>query len=237
MKVSFFIDGMSISADEGMMLIEAAKSAGIIIPTLCYHEALKPYGACRLCLVEVLKDRRRRVVTSCNYPCEAGIEVFTDTEKIRKYRKVAIELLLRRCPDSEVIRKKAEEMGIDEASSFPWKGDSHCILCGLCVRVCDEIVGASAITLSNRGVEREVTTPFNDISIECIGCGGCSYICPTGCIEMVRKGKGRMIRMTGHSLPPCCGDYRCDECEVDKDFMEELKVAISSFRLETRKKQ
>jgi NADH dehydrogenase/NADH:ubiquinone oxidoreductase subunit G len=228
MKVSIHIDGKFVIVDKNATLMDAAKMAGISIPSLCYHEGLKPYGACRLCIVEVVKDGRRRLVTSCNYPCEEGIEVFTNTDKIRKYRRIAIELLMKRCPDSPILKKIGQEMGID-ITRFPLKGDSLCILCGLCVRVCEEIVLARAITLANRGVEREVSTPFLDISIDCIGCGACTYICPTGCIEMVREGEGRKLKMNGHSLPICENGYFCDRCEVDRDFVKGIKEAISAF--------
>ena len=137
------------------------------------------------------------------------MEVFTDTSRVKELRKKVVELLLARCPDVSLLQTLARQMGI-ENSKFRNKEDKECILCGLCVRFCEEVVGVNAIGLSNRGVECELATPFNASSDTCIGCGSCTYICPTGCIEMVedKETPGMQKMNIGNlSLETCPNDY------------------------------
>jgi NADH dehydrogenase/NADH:ubiquinone oxidoreductase subunit G len=237
MKIPIIIDGRLVEVDKGAMIINAAKKAGVFIPTLCYHEALKPYGACRLCMVEVVQNKQRRLVTSCNYPAEAGMEVFTNTPQVRQMRRTIVELLLARCPEMPAVQTMARRMGI-EISSFKKRETKECILCGLCVRFCEEVVGVSAIGLSNRGTDREISTPFKAASDVCIGCGSCTYICPTGCIEMVNEGETsgmRSMRMGHLSFEPCPNDYKCTTCGIEQQFIEKMKNAVTQFRNKFRK--
>jgi len=232
MKIQIIIDGHMVQVDRETSVLHAARKAGIVIPTLCYHEALKPYGACRLCMVEVVQNKQRRLVTSCNFPVETGVEVFTDTDKVRQVRRNIVKLLLARCPEVPMIQTMARRMGI-ETSGFKKKELKNCILCGLCVRFCEEVVGAAAIGLSNRGTEREVTTPFKASSNACIGCGSCTYICPAGCIEMVEDTKTpgmRKMNIGSLSLKICPNDYKCEDCDIEQQFIEETKNIITQFR-------
>ena len=232
MKVPIIIDGRMVQVEQGTMIIEAAKKAGIVIPTLCHHESVKPYGSCRLCMVEIVQNKQRRLVTSCNSPVDTGgLEVFTDTIQIRQIRRSIIELLLARCPEVPVLQTMARQMGV-ESSGFKKKGDKLCILCGLCVRFCEEVVGVGAIGLANRGTKREVATPFNAGSDVCIGCGSCSYICPTDCIEMIAddESTGRRLVMGSHSLPPCTEKYQCPSCATDQEFLTDIRQVIAEFR-------
>jgi NADH dehydrogenase/NADH:ubiquinone oxidoreductase subunit G len=232
MKIQIIIDGHMVQVDRETSVLHAAKKAGIAIPTLCYHEALKPYGACRLCVVEVVQNRQRRLVTSCNFPVETGMEVFSDTDNVRQVRRNIIKLLLARCPEVPMIQSMARRMGI-ETSGFKKKELKNCILCGLCVRFCEEVVGAAAIGLSNRGTDREVSTPFKAASDTCIGCGSCTYICPTGCIEMVANGNHsglRTMNMGSLSFEPCPNDYQCEDCNIERQFIEETKNIFTRFR-------
>ncbi len=232
MKIPIIIDGCLVEVDKGATIINAAKKARVFIPTLCYHEALKPYGACRLCMVEVIQNKQRRLVTSCNYPAETGMEVFTNTPKVRQMKRKIVELLLARCPEMPALQSLARRMGI-EISSFKKREAKECILCGLCVRFCEEVVGVSAIGLSNRGTEREVSTPFKAVSDVCIGCGSCTYICPTGCIEMVNDGgtpRIRSMNMGQLSLKLCPNDYKCKTCDIEQQFIEKMKKAVAQFR-------
>jgi len=183
------IDGKKIGAIEGETVLRAAKRLGIKIPTLCYHEAVSPSGACRLCSVEVQEGNRNKVVTACLYPVRPGLVVKTDTERIKKLRKGIMELLLARSSTSETIRELANEMGAQGGKFLEDK--NKCILCGLCIRVCDEIVEAHAISFVGRGIEKKVATPFIEISDACIGCGGCAYVCPTGAITI----EGEFIKL------------------------------------------
>jgi len=190
--VNLTINGKTIQAEKGSTILEVAREAGIDIPTLCYHEALSPYGACRVCIVEIFQREKSSLVASCLYPVDEGIIVKTDSKKAIKARKTAVELLLASAPNVEAIRDLAQKMGI-EKSRFP-EEDNECILCGLCVRTCEEIVGVNAINFSNRGINRKVDTPFNEPSTTCIGCGSCVAICPTGAIKMEDHGNTRLIR-------------------------------------------
>jgi NADH dehydrogenase/NADH:ubiquinone oxidoreductase subunit G len=232
MKIQILIDKRMVQVDEGTSVLNAARKAGIVVPTLCHHEALEPYGACRLCVVEVFQHRKRRVVTSCSLPSESGMEIFTESERVKETRRGVIELLLARCPDVPIIQTMARRMGVEE-THLKKKDQKACILCGLCVRFCEEVVGASAIGLSSRGTERGVSTPFGSPSDACIGCGSCTYICPTSCIEMVpdEESSGRRrIRIGNLNLEPCPNQYLCKTCDTERNFLDEAKRAITCFR-------
>jgi len=175
------IDDREIETDDDKTLLEAAKDAGICIPTLCHHPALDPTGACRLCSVEIEKNGRKKIVTSCNYPVEEGLNVNTSSPDVRHLRAMILELLLARCPEEPKIVKLAKEYGI--TSPRFRLADESCILCGLCARVCQELVGVSAISPISRGVERAIDTPYRDFSDDCIACGACALVCPTNAIK------------------------------------------------------
>lgn len=193
--VKLTINGKTITAPESATVLQAARNSNIYIPTLCENEAIAPYGACRLCLVEITTARgRNRLVTSCIYQVEEGLTVQTNTERILKNRRMLLELLLARCPESDVIQKLAREHGVTRNRLTPRKGNNKCILCAVCARTCEEVVGVAAISLNRRGVDREMTTPFNeDFSEACIGCGSCFYACPTDAISMVDKSGTRTM--------------------------------------------
>ncbi|GAH46639.1 unnamed protein product, partial [marine sediment metagenome] len=162
--VTLTIDGREIQVEAGKTILEIARENNIYIPALCYHEEVAPYGACRLCMVEIVSRGRENLVTSCLYPTEEGLVVRTDSPRVMAVRRLIIELLLARCPDSEVIRDLAHRLGVDKTSFKLEEGNHKCILCALCTRVCQEVVGVSAISLVNRGVDRQMTTPFYDFS-------------------------------------------------------------------------
>lgn len=155
--IPFAIDGQPVEGKEGGSVLEVALDTGIEIPHLCYHESVKPYGACRLCLVEVVRKGRSRMTTSCTYPVMEGIEVFTQTEKVMRARRMIIELILAMCPGDPLIQDMAKEMGVNQVRFK--QEDKDCILCGLCSRVCEEVVGASAIQFAFRGDRREMIPP------------------------------------------------------------------------------
>jgi len=178
------IDGQLIEVEEGTTILELAQRLGIHIPALCHHPALEPYGACRLCTVEVAYNGRSRLVTSCNYPIRWEMDVQTTSEKVLQGRKLLAELLLARCPNAPEIQALAASFGVTEARFELGSPDELCYLCGLCVRMCEELIGQSAISFVGRGVDREVGSPFLKFSDDCIACGACEFICPTGAIKL-----------------------------------------------------
>ena len=175
------IDEKKIEVHEGRTILEACREYGIRIPTLCYHPALEPYGACRLCMVEVSQDggRKPRLVASCIYPCEEDAVVRTDTPMVQQCRRVTAELLLAGSSNSPEIAALAADLGVTEVR-YRLPEEDACVLCGLCVRACNEIVGVTAISVIQRGIAKKVSTPFQVTSSRCIGCGTCVLICPTG---------------------------------------------------------
>jgi NADH dehydrogenase/NADH:ubiquinone oxidoreductase subunit G len=175
------IDGREVRAREGMTVYEAAKRAGISIPTLCYHEKLEPYGACRICTVEVSSGGRTSLVASCVYPVSPDLEVQTGSEKVIKTRRTILEELLAHAPDSEALAKLAEEYGADR-DRFE-KEPSFCILCGLCVRYCAEIKKKDAIGFIERGPRREISFIPEVASRECWDCKECFPLCPTSALQ------------------------------------------------------
>lgn len=180
--INLTINDIEVQAEATETILDVAKRLNIDIPTLCHHQALDSYGACRLCVVEVHYGRRQRIVTSCNYEVWDGLKVFTDTERVRKSRRMTIELLLSRCPEVEILKEYAKEYGVQEPR-FP-KRDDDCILCGLCVRMCKERMGVGAADMVGRGTEMRVDTPYHRGSDVCLSCGACASVCPTGSVRL-----------------------------------------------------
>jgi heterodisulfide reductase subunit A len=189
--IKLTINGKTHEFDEGKTLLECIQSEGIKVPTLCYHKALIPYGACRLCLVEVIQRGRSTIQTSCTYPASNNLEVKTESERVKKSRKIMLELLLARCPDSKVIQNIAEEYGVRE-TRFTKRNDD-CFLCGLCTRMCNERMGIAAIGFINRGPHRKVCPPFDATSDICQTCGACAFICPTERIKLEKISKNKEV--------------------------------------------
>jgi NADH dehydrogenase/NADH:ubiquinone oxidoreductase subunit G len=179
--VKFKINGREAEFEEGTSLLEAAKALEIEIPTLCFNEAVSAYGACRLCVVEVTAGGRKRLTASCTYPVEEGIEVQTDTEELREARRLLVELILAKSPNADYIRSLAASFGVEVPGRFSFREaeQSDCIMCGLCARVCAEVVGVAAIDFSERGVSSKVVPFFSRRSDVCIGCATCVTVCPT----------------------------------------------------------
>jgi NADH dehydrogenase/NADH:ubiquinone oxidoreductase subunit G len=228
--VPFMIDGKRVEGEEERSVLEVALDAGIEIPHLCHNESVKPYGACRLCLVEVSRKGRSRMTTSCTYPVLEGIEVFTQTEKVLRARRMILELILAMCPGDALIQEMAREMGIQEVRFKKEKKD--CILCGLCARVCDEVVGAHAIQFASRGDRREMIPPFAGEAMSCIACGACVVVCPVDVIGMKEEGDERTILRWKRTLKmkkcKVCGNTFAPVFQLEK-FRENAKLPKDFF--------
>jgi bidirectional [NiFe] hydrogenase diaphorase subunit len=217
--INLTIDNKKIEAEAGQTILAVAQENGIVIPTLCSHESLEPSGACRLCVVEIKHGKRTRVVTSCLYTVAEGLTVDTKSERVMAVRRLVLQLLLARCPESVQLKEMAGEMGIAPEQRFTQDVDNvKCILCRMCVRTCEKVVGVSAIGFSHRGTEKTVCTPFKEDSATCIGCGACAYVCPTGHIEMetTATGDSRTIWGRTFKMQTCkvCGRYFAPEDQL-----------------------
>lgn len=222
------IDGREVETEVGTSVLDAARDANIHIPALCSNDELKPYGACRMCMVEVTKNGRTKMVASCIYPVADGLEVKTKTERVLNVRKLVIELLLTRNPKNPVLRELADELDVKET---PFEINfTGCILCGQCVRTCREVVGVSAIDFEGRGQKRKVATPFNESPPDCIACGACHFICPVGVIPMKEENGVRTIWETDYPLQKCkvCGRYFAPKKQLDY-FSETLDIPREHF--------
>jgi bidirectional [NiFe] hydrogenase diaphorase subunit len=226
--VTLTIDGRKVNAPKGATIMEAASSANIRIPNLCSHEELKPYGACRICMVEITHGKRTRLVASCIYEVAQDLLVKTQTERVLNVRKLVIELLLSRNPTHPVLRGIADELGVQNTRfTVEVKG---CILCGQCIRTCSEVVGVSAIGFEGRGVTRRVATPFNQSPPDCIACGSCAYVCPVGVIPIKEKEGVRTIWKTDFPLQVCknCGRTIAPQKQLDH-FCETIGLPKEHF--------
>ena len=175
------IDGKEVRAQEGMTLLEAARSAGISIPTLCHHEKLEPYGGCRLCIVELESRGWTRLVVSCVYLVEKNLVVRTRSEKVDRIRKMILQLLLAHAPDAFDLQDLAQEYGADR-NRFE-KEASFCIHCGLCVRYCAEVKKKNAVGFVDRGIRKEISFIPKIASKECWNCKECFPLCPTEALQ------------------------------------------------------
>lgn len=206
--VNIKIDGRDVKAKEGSSILENAKILKIQIPTLCYHADLSPFGACRLCAVEVKQNGKWKITTSCTTAVEEGMEVRTDTDTVKNSRKFAAALLNYKYPGDKVIRETAANLGVKVDGARP--ESRECVLCGLCVRACQEVVDVNALKFRDRGLNRDVEEASVEFdSTACIGCGSCAYVCPTNYIQMEEKGGKRTIWNKVFKMASCsvCGRH------------------------------
>ena len=177
------IDGKTVTAQPGEYLLQVAQRNGIEIPTLCHHPAVEPSGACRLCMVEIKDGDWSKLVASCIYPAAEGLNIYTETERVTNVRNWIFQMLLAKCPASVEIKELAKRYGVTSTRFSILNPDEECMVCGLCTRACEEIVGLSAISLMDRGVYKKIGTPFSQPTEVCVACGCCVTICPTGAMR------------------------------------------------------
>ena len=192
------IDGKEVRAAEGMTVLEAAQKADIFIPTLCHHEKLEPYGACRICTVEVEVRGWTGLVTACLYLVEKDLIVRTRSEKVDKIRKMILEFLLAHAPNSPQLQELAQEYGADR-DRFE-KESSFCILCGLCVRYCAEVKKKNAVGFVECGTRREIRFIPEIALKECVNCKECFALCPTSYLQAAFV-LSKSLAFSGNSSP------------------------------------
>jgi len=180
-EITLKIDGKDVVAKAGMTILEAAQSVGVVIPTVCHHEKLVPYGACRICTVEVDAKGRTSMVAACLYPVENDLVIRTKTEQVDKIRKVLLEQMLSHAPDSEELQAFAKVYGADR-DRYEQEA-SFCILCGLCVRYCAEVKQKHAVGFFDRGAKREINFIPEVAAKECWDCKECFPLCPTSALQ------------------------------------------------------
>ncbi len=223
--INLVINGLPVAVEEGATLLEAARFLGFPIPTLCHLDGLSPYGACRLCIVEIGEGAKARLVSSCTYRAEEGLKVRTASSRVVRARTMILELLLASCPQSKVIQDLASAHQV-RRQRFRQEHED-CILCGLCVRMCEEQMMAKAIGFAGRGEKRRITTPFDKRSEVCRLCGGCAYVCPACQLRCTFTEPDKAICGGCANLsPPCLAKERFDDmmcfmspcvaCEIQK---------------------
>jgi bidirectional [NiFe] hydrogenase diaphorase subunit len=204
--VKLKIDGVEVAAEEGTTILKAAKDVGIIIPTLCSLEGLTAYGGCRLCLVEV--SGTPKLFPACTTPVAPGMDVTTKSDKLKEYRKLAVQLLLAErthicsvcvADDHCELQAMANQLGvdhvmfernwtreeIDSTHDFLVIDRNRCILCTRCIRVCDQIEGVHTLDLKLRGKDSQVIMDLDEkwgSSCSCTSCRKCAKVCPVGAI-------------------------------------------------------
>ncbi len=210
------IDNETVTVPAGATVLQAVRLAGAPLPTLCHWEGLPPYGACRLCTVEIhanapgasgvagQKTSPGQVVAACTQRAEDGLAVDTSGPAAVAVRRLMLEFLLARCPSSPALRELAAAAGVTETR---FAGEAEGRPGELCVRVCRDLVGAAAIGFTGRGAGREVAAPFHIQAEACIGCGACAAVCPTAAVQIEDVGGRRYLRAwnTVVPLPPCPG--------------------------------
>ena len=248
-QVRLNIDGVDVVTTSDRTILEAAREAGIRIPSLCYDRRMEPYGACRVCIVEV--EGARGLLPSCATRVTDGMVVHTDSEDLRRIRRTIIELLLSDHPKDCMTCESAGSCELQDLAyeygirGTRFEGEQHhyepltdnplierdynkCVLCGRCIRICREVQGVGVYDFVNRGFEAVPGTPYNRPLAEtpCEFCGQCVSTCPTGAIVSIpSKGKGRLwqVEKVRTTCPYCgCG------CQIDLHVRDGEVVEVSS---------
>ncbi len=223
--INLKINGLRVSVEKGTTLLEAARFIGFPIPTLCHLDCLTPYGACRLCVVEIGEGPKAKLVSSCTYPVEEGLLVRTASSRVIRARKMILELLLASCPQSKKIQDLASAHAVRQQRFRQEHED--CILCGLCTRICREQMQAGDIGFRGRGEKRSVGSPFDKKSDGCRLCGACLHVCPACQLRCTYNEPEKAVCGGCANLPPPCLEKEsfddqmcylspCAACEIQK---------------------
>jgi len=239
------INGKTYEAEKGEFILDVCRRNRILVPTLCHHDGIPGLGACRLCVVEVKEGKNLQVVVSCIYPINRDCEVFTESETIKKIRRTILSMLKTRAPSGDRLASLCQIYGVSEEKRFTppnaAKGSSGrskkipspaekqlasaCVLCGLCVKACSSL-GTSAISTVERGVAKKISTPYDEPSVDCIGCGSCAAVCPTKAIECIESKGQRTIWGRKFKL------IHCSSCGTAFATKEEYLWALEKAALE-----
>lgn len=174
--VTITVNGATIRVPEGTSVLDAALDAGFCIPHLCHMPNITPIGACRVCIVEVIQSGRRKMTASCALEAKDGMVVDAHSEDVLRARRSIVELLLAEAPNSRAIQDLAARVGVRE-SRYPMR-NNDCVLCGRCVRICDEVWQSKSLGFVGRGKDRRVALPFDKRPETCKHCNSCIDLCP-----------------------------------------------------------
>lgn len=231
--MKIMINGKDYETQKGDTILKVARRNNIYIPTLCHSDALPGLATCRFCIVEVIDGEECKVAASCISPANPGnreIEVITDSDKIKRMRKVIAMLLQARCPNNKEVEKFAKAFGVEKrkVNRFKLEKGEDCALCGLCVKAC-KAVGVGVLSLVNKGIYKKLDIS-NKSTQKCIGCGSCANVCPTNAIDIIDKDGEREIWGNKFKMVKCdcCGEYFATE--------EHVKYAYDKLGIEQPKK-
>jgi NADH dehydrogenase/NADH:ubiquinone oxidoreductase subunit G len=218
--VTVTIDGAKLRAPQGSSVLDVALAYGTCIPHLCHFPALSDLGACRLCIVEHVKNGRSKITASCTLEAKDGMVIRTNTDRIRHLRRNVAELLVAQAPNSRAIQDIAVRCGVKE-SRYSFRNDD-CVLCGRCVRLCEEIWQARAKGFVGRGKDRHIDFPFATRPDFCKMCGACIDNCPmtiTPCSGPMKPGEERLCGQCESQLTMNERfNDTCVQCELGKGF-------------------
>ncbi len=229
--VTITINKNQYQAEEGENLLLVALRLKIDIPHLCYEKSLDSYGSCRLCMVEVVTCKKTEMTPACTVKVYNGLEILTDTPEIIKHRNILFELYLAEAPKSDIIKEMASKYGVTKTRFLkkivhddPLLG--KCILCGLCVRVCNEIMGTCAINFINRGPFTVINTPFYEHNPDCAGCKACANVCPTKAIVFEDVRQERIMRSWSDTIVPLVTCSSCKKPFAPEKLMKKVQASL-----------